>query len=144
MPQRESETHPVDWILNKIADVPAANPRHELSWRLITTDRLDSLGSDSSRGTSEIFTKPDHTGIVGEILDLIHHFQNQSDQGVREKLIEIANVALELWSALRKDSCQVEFDFDPSTDNQREWYYVGEEWTSVPMVTNSLSEISIA
>ena len=114
----------MDSILDTISDIPAANSSQELSWRLTTVDKLDRLSSYSHSATATVSTKPNQGDIVEEIWDILHHFQSPSDQQLAAKLSEIAKVTIRLWSALRKDSCQVNFEYDPLTDDRQKWDFV--------------------
>ena len=131
----------MDSILDTISNVPAANSSQELSWRLTTVDKLDRLGSYSPSTTATISTEPDQGHIVEEIWDQLHHFQSPSDQRLDAKLSEIASITIRLWSALRKDSCQVDFDYDPSTGYRQEWDFVDDVATNGYVAANSPSGI---
>ncbi|KAI4220864.1 MAG: hypothetical protein L6R40_008664 [Gallowayella cf. fulva] len=98
--ERKSGTQPMDSILDTISNIPAATSSQELSWRLTTVDRLDRLGSHDPSAPTEISTEP-----------------RPSNQRLRAKLTEITSMAIKLWSALRKDSCRVDFNYDPSADD---------------------------
>ncbi len=134
----------MDWILDSISKVPAANSSQELSWRLTTVDKLDRLGSYSPSATASIATEPNHDAISKEIWDQLRHFRKPSDQQLSAKLSEIASIAIRLWSALRKDNCQVDFDYEPSTGNRQEWDFVDDVVTSNAETANSPSEIPVA
>lgn len=113
--EHKSRTQPMDSILDTISNIPAATSSQELSWRLTTVDKLDRLGSYSSSAPTDVSTEPSHGDIIEEILDLLHYFRSPTDQGLRTKLTEITTMAIKLWSAFRKDTCRVDFDYDPST-----------------------------
>lgn len=81
---------------------------------------------------------------MDEILDVLHHFQNPSDQRLRTKLAEITSMAVSIWSALRKDNCQVEFDYEPTTSGREEWDFVDDVATSGSIAADSPSEIPLA
>ena len=134
----------MDSILDAISSVPAATSSQELSWRLTTVDKLNRLGSHGPSAPTDISTEPSLGGIIDEILDLLHHFQSPTDQGLRAKLTEIISIAIELWSALRKDSCRVDFDYDPSTGGWQECDFVDDLATNGSMAANSPSEIPVA
>lgn len=131
-------------ILDTISNVPAANSSQDLSWRLTTIDKLDRIGSYSSSVTATISTEPDQGDIVMKISDQLHHFQRPSDQGLDVKLSEIASIAIRIWRALRKDSCQTNFDYNPSTDYQQEWGFVDDVVTSSAESATLSSEIAVA
>lgn len=124
------EMQSVDWILYAISNVPAATSSQELSWRLTTVDKLDRLASNSPSAAATIATEPNQDAISKEILDQLCHFRNPSDQQLSAKVSEIASIAITLWSALRKDSCQVHFDDDPSTGDRQEWDLIEDVATS--------------
>ena len=73
-----------------------------------------TLSEDNVR-SHYISTEPSQSNIIEGILDVLHHFQGPTDQQLRVRLTEITSMAIKLWSALRKDSCQVDFVYDPST-----------------------------
>ena len=110
----------MDSILDTISNVPATNSSQELSWRLMTVDKLDRLGSYSPSATATISSEPGQGDIVEEIWDRLHRFQSPSDQLLDAKISEIASITIRLWSALRKDGCQVDFDYNPSTGEWQE------------------------
>ena len=104
----------MDSILDTISNVPAANSSQELSWRLTIVDKLDHLSSHSPLTTATISIKPDQGNIVKEIWDQLYHFQSSPNQQLDTKLLEITSITIKLWDALRKDSCQVDFEYNPS------------------------------
>ncbi len=53
-------------------------------------------------------------------------------------------MAIKLWSALRKDSCRIDFDYDPSTGNRQEWGFVDYAAANSPKAVNSPSDIPMA
>lgn len=134
----------MDSILDTISDVPAATSSQELSWRLTTVDKLDRLGSHGPSTPTDVSTEPSQSDIIEEILDLLHYFQSPTDQGLRAKLTEITSMAIKLWSALRKDSCWVGFDYDPSTGDWQELDFVDDVATSGSMAANSPNDIPVA
>jgi len=83
------------------------------SARLTTVDKLDRLTSHGPSATTDISTKPSQSNIIEGIVALLHYFQGPTDQQLRVRLTEITSVAVKLWSALRKDSYQVDFVYDP-------------------------------
>ena len=105
----------MDSILDTIFNISAATSSQDLFWRLTTVDKLNRLGSYGSSATTDISTEPSQSNIIEGILNVLHHFQGPTDQQLRVRLTEITSVAIKLWSALRKDSCQVDFVYDPST-----------------------------
>ncbi|KAL8702671.1 MAG: hypothetical protein Q9201_004157 [Fulgogasparrea decipioides] len=135
--ERKSGTQPIDAILDTISNIPAATSSQELSWRLTTVDKLDRLSSYNPSAPTEISTEPRQDDIIDEILGLLHYFQSPTDQRLRAKLTEIISMAIKLWRALRKDSCRVEFDYDPSTGDWQECIF-GEG-----VAANSPSEIPV-
>ncbi len=139
--ERNSGTQPIDSILDTISHVPAATSSQELSWRLTTVDKLDRLTSHGPSGTTDISTEPGQSNIIEEIVALLHYFQGPTDQQLRVRLTEITSVAVKLWSALRKDSCQVDFVYDPSTGDWQGWDLVDDVATNDSMAANSYSEI---
>lgn len=142
--ERKSETQSIDVILDTISNIPAATSSQELSWRLTTVDRLDRLGSHDPSAPTEISTEPRQDNIIDEILGLFHYFQSPTDQRLRAKLAEITSIAIKLWSALRKDSCRVDFNHDPSTGDWQERVFVDDVATNGSIAANSPSEISVA
>ena len=140
--KHRSGTQTMDSILGTISNVPAANSSQELSWRLTTVDKLDRLSSYSPSTTATISTEPDQGDMVKEIWDQLHHFQSPSDRQLDAKLLEIANITIRLWGALRKDSCRVDFDYTPSTGGDRqEWDFVDDVTTNGNVAANSSSGI---
>ena len=142
--EHRSRTQTIDSILDTISNVPAANPSQELSWRLTTVDKLDRLRSYSPSATATVSTEPNQRAIVEEILDQLHYFQSPSDQRLHAKLSEIASMTIRLWSALRKDSCRVNFDYDPSTGDRQEWAFVDDVAANSSSVVNLPSEVPAA
>ncbi|KAI4231063.1 MAG: hypothetical protein L6R40_007854 [Gallowayella cf. fulva] len=142
--ERKSGTQPMDSILDTISNIPAATSSQELSWRLTTVDRLDRLGSHDPSAPTEISTEPRQEDVIDEILGTLHYFQSPSDQLLRAKLTEITSMAIKLWSALRKDSCRVDFNYDPSTGDWQQWAFVDAVTTNGSMAANSPSEIPVA
>ena len=107
-------------------------------------DKLDRLDSHSPSAITDVSTEPNQSDIIEEILDLLHYFQSQTDQRLRAKLTKITNMAIKLWGALRKDSCRVDFDYDPSTGDWQEWDFVDDNATNGSLVVNSPSDIPVA
>ena len=68
-------------------------------------------------------------------------FQSSSDQQLGAKLSEIADIAIRLWSALRKDSCKIDFDYDPSIDDRQECGFVDDVMTNSAKAAIAPSEI---
>ena len=133
----------MDSILDTISNVPAATPSQELSWRLTTVDKLNRLRSHGPSAPTDVSTEPSQGHIIDEILDLLHYFQSPTNQGLRAKLTEIISMAIKLWSALRKDSCRVDFDYDPSTGDWQECDFVDDVATNGSMAANSPSKIPV-
>lgn len=142
--ERKSRTQPMDSILNTISNVPAVTSSQDLSWRLTTVDKLDLVGSHSPSATTNISTEPNQCEIVEEIWDHLHYFQSKSDQTLNAKLSEIASMTIKLWGALRKDSCRVDFDYDPSTGDRQEWEFIDDVSMSSFKAADSPSEIPVA
>lgn len=134
----------MDSILDTISTIPAATSSQELSWRLTTVDKLDHLGSHDPSTPTEISTEPRQDHIIDEILSLLDYFRSPTDQRLRAKLTEITSMAIKLWRALRKDSCRVDFDYDPSTGDWQEWVFVEDVTTNGSIAANSPSEIPVA
>ena len=134
----------MDSILDTISNIPAATSSQELSWRLTTVDRLNRLGSHDPSAPTEISTEPRQEDVIDEILGLLHYFQSPSDQCLRAKLTEITSMAIKLWSALRKDSCRVDFNYDPSTGDWQEFPFIDNVTTNGSIAANSPSEIPVA
>ena len=134
-----SGTQTMDSILDTISNVPPTNLSRELSWRLTTVDKLDRLGSSSPSATATISTEPYQGDIVDGIWDQLYHFQSPSDQQLDAKISEIASITIRLWSALRKDSCQVDFDYNPSTGDRQGWDFVDDVATNGYVAANSPS-----
>ena len=121
--ERKSGIQPMDLILDTISNVPAATSSQELSWRLTTVDKLDRLGSYGPLVTTDVSTEPtllSQDSIMDEILNVLHSLRSPTDQRLRGKLAEIISMAIKLWGALRKDSCRVDFDYDPSSGDWQE------------------------
>lgn len=135
----------MDSILDAISNVPAATSSQELSWQLTTVDKLDRLGSHGPSAPTSVSTEPSQDDIMDEILDLLHHFQSPTDQQLRVKLTEITSLAIKLWSALRKDNCRVDYDYDPSSiGHWQEWNMVDDVATNNSMAATSPSDIPAA
>ena len=134
----------MDSILDTISNVPAANSSQQLSWRLTTVDKLDRLGSHSLSTTATISTEPDQTNIVKEIWDQLHHFQSPSNQQLNAKLSEIASITIRLWSTLRKDNCQINFEYSPSTGDWQGWDFVDDVVTNDSVAATSPSGLPSA
>ena len=141
--RHKSGMQPEDWILDQISNVPAVNSSQQLSWRLTTVEKLDRLGSCSSSATATVATEPDQGAIVKEMWNQLHHFQSPSDEQLDAILSDIASIAIWLWSALRKDSCQVDFDYDPSAGDQQEWGFVDDVVTSSAKAANSRGKMPV-
>lgn len=135
----------MDFILDAISNVPLANPSQELSWRLSTIDKLDHLDSHTHARASNISTKPNEGGITQAILRELRYLQTPSEHRLSAKLTAIAKQAIQLWSALRRDSCRVSWDYDLSTDDRQKWdiaHY--QEATNNPDGANPPSENIVA
>lgn len=109
----------MDFILDAISKKTPINSSQDLFWRLATIEKLDWLGSCDH---PVISTMPDVEGIVQAILEQLHYFRNPGEQQLYHKLIEIFGLAVQLWKALRRDNCRVDFDYRPSLT----------DWTFVP------------
>ena len=133
----------MDSILNTLSNVPAANPSQELSWRSTTIDKLDRLGHHGPLGTPNVSTGPDERDIVQAILGNLRHFPSPNEHRLRAKLTEVASLTTELWSALRKDCCRVNFSYEPSTDDGQEWDFVKYVATNSPNTVGSPTEIPV-
>lgn len=138
--QRISEKQPIDWILDTISSVPAVTSSQDLSWRLLTVEKLDRLGSQSTSVNTMIATVPDQSHIVEDIWQILQYLQSPTDERVRAQLSEIANITIKLWRAIRKDNCRIEFDHSPSKLNHHDWNFVGDMVTKGPETTNPPSE----
>ena len=114
----------MDSFLDTLSNVTGANSSQDLSWRLLTVDKLDRVGSLNSSMIPIVSTKPNENDIRQNILRELHHFQGSSDHRLQNKLAEIAEIATTLWSALRKDSCRIEIDFEPSVGDRNSWDFV--------------------
>lgn len=130
----------MDFILDAISNVPLPNPSQELSWRLTTIDKLDQLDSHSHAKVSNISTKPNEGGISQAILRELRYLHNPSEHTLSTKLTAIAKQVIKLWSALRRDSCGVHWDYDLSTDNRQGWDVVHYQATDSPDAVNSPSK----
>ncbi|KAI4259877.1 MAG: hypothetical protein LQ352_000527 [Teloschistes flavicans] len=135
----KSEMKPIDTILDTISNIPAATLSQELSWRLTTVEKLDRLGSCNPTVPTEISTEPRRDDVVNDILGLLNYFQSPTDQRLRAKLTTITDMAIKLWSALRRDSCQIDFDYDPSRGGWQECIFDDDV-----AAANSPSEIPVA
>lgn len=76
-------------------------------------------------------------------MNLLHYFQDPTDQQLSAKLSEIMSMAMKLWSALRKDSCRVDFDYDTSTGDWQECDFVDDVITNRSRATILRNEISV-
>ena len=135
-----SRLQSIDFILNAISEIQPVNPSQELSWQMTTIDKLDRLNPHGHSGTSNISTKPDELDIVQAILGKLRYFQNPSELQLRAKLTAIANLAVTIWSALRRDSCRIHWDYEPSTDDRQKWDFVHYQPANSPDAVNSPSE----
>lgn len=142
--QLKSAIQPMDSILHIISNVPAETSSQDLSWQLTTVGKLDRLGSESPLAPNNISTEPNQDDIIEEILDLLDYFRSPSDQGLRAKLMEITNMAIKLWRALRKDDCRVKFNYDPSTVDLQEWDLVDDMARTGMLAADPPGEIPVA
>ena len=134
---RKPDIQPMDSILDAISKVPAATLGQELSWRLTTVDKLDHLSSHGPSAISNVTTEPSQDVIVDEILDVLHYLRSSASERLSAKLAEITRMVIKLWSALRKDSCRVHFDYDPSTGDWPQWDFDEAVATNDSMAVNS-------
>ena len=141
--ERKSDIQPMDSILDTISNVPAATSSQELSWRLTTVHKLDHLGSHGPSATSTISAEPSQDGIIHETLDVLHYLRSPDSQRLPAKLAEIASMVFRLWSALRKDSCRVNFNYDPSTGDWQKWDFVEDLPTNDSMAAKLPNEIPV-
>ena len=141
--ERKSDIQPMASILDTISNVPAATSSQDLSWRLTTVHKLDGLGSHAPSATSTVSTEPSQDGIVDETLHVLHYLRSSAGERLPAKLAEIASVVIRLWSALRKDSCQIDFGFDPSTGDWQEWDFVEDVPTNDSIAANLPHEIPV-
>ena len=139
--QRISKKQPIDWILDTISSVPGVTSSQDLSWRLITVEKLDRLGSQRTSERTTIATVPDQGHIVEGFWESLRYLQSPADERVRAQLAEIANIAIKLWRALRKDNCRIQFDHSPSKLGHPDWSFVGDMVTKGSEATNPPSEI---
>ena len=139
--ERKSDIQPMDSILDTISNVPAATSSQDLAWRLTTVYKLDHLSSHASSATSTVSTEPSQAGIVAQILDVLDPLRSSASERLPAKLAEIASIVVKLWSALRKDSCRIEFDYDPSTGNWQEWDFGEDAAINNSMAANLPKEI---
>lgn len=130
----------MDFILDAISEIQPANPSQELSWQLTTIDKLDRLDPHGHSGISNISTKPDELDMVQTILGKLRYFQNPSEHRLRAKLTAIANLAIKIWSALRRDSCRIHLDYEPSIDDRQKWDFIHYQSANSPDAVNSPSE----
>ena len=141
--ERKSDIQPMDSILDAISNIPAATSRQDLSWRLTTVDKLDHLGSHAPSATSNVSTKPSQDRIVDEILDVLQYLRSSASEQLPAKLAEITSMVIKLWSALRRDSCRVDFDYDPSTGDWPQWDFVEDVATNDSMAANSPNKLPV-
>ena len=114
---------PVNYILDMMASIPAQTTRQELSWQLTTVEKLDHLESaDSSSAPIKVYSWPTVERIVKAMVDKLHYFQALSGDRMQSNLTEIANTAIDLWRALRRDSCRIVVNDEPSNDTD------GQKW----------------
>lgn len=137
----QSAMQPMDSILDILSNVPAATSSQQLSWQLTTIDKLDRLKSHSPSTPLNISTEPDQDSIIKEIMNLLHYFQDPTDQQLSAKLSEAVSMAVKLWSALRKDSCRVDFDYDTSIGDWQECDFVHDMTTNRSRATILRNEI---
>jgi hypothetical protein len=130
-----NRAHDMIMIMRTFAILRSCQPLRRFS--PIGYDHLDPHGHS---GTSNISTKPDELDIVQAILGKLRYFQNPSEHRLRAKLTAIANLAIMIRSALRRDSCRVHLDYGPSTDDRQRWDFVHYQPANSPDAVNSPSE----
>lgn len=135
---------PIDSILETLSNVHAANPSQEVFWQSTTIDKLDRLGDHGPLRIFNFSTEPDERDIVQAIWGKLRQFSRPNEHRLQAKLTEIASLTVELWSALRKDSCRVNFSYEPSTESGQEWDFVTYDATGSPKIIGSPTEISVA
>lgn len=138
--KHSAELQTMNFILNAISEIQLANSSQELFWQLTTIDKLDHLDSHDHFKTFNISTKSDELDIVQAILSKLRYFQNPSEHRLRVKLTAIANLTIMIWSALRRDSCRVHLNYEPSTDDRQRWDFVHYQPANSSNVVNSPSE----
>lgn len=141
--ERKSRIQPMDSILDAISNVSATTLSQEVSWQLITVDKLDRLNSYGPSATTDVFTEPSQDSIIDEILDVLHNLRSPIDQRLRVKLTEIISMTIKLWVALRKNSCRIDFDYDPSTGDWQKWDFIDDVATNGFMAADPPSEIPV-
>ena len=127
--KRGSGSHPPDRILDTLSNVTGRSVKQERAWRLATVEKLDRIRTQGENSTKSISTMPDQADIVQAIEEQLHYFQNPADQRLHSRLTEIAKHAIKLWSALRKDSCQLHFGYDPGAKQSSEWPFIDHQAT---------------
>ncbi|PGH00439.1 hypothetical protein AJ79_08212 [Helicocarpus griseus UAMH5409] len=105
-------------ILNMISST--LKPDDEKVWRGMTVKALDKLPQFCNKTrVIEQMTQ----GIVEKLQPL----WGANGLEIREKVSEIVEKALEIWSLRRKDSCKITINSKPGPKNDRTW----EEWPAV-------------
>ena len=123
--EQKSGREPMDSILDAISMVPAATSSQDLSWRLTTVYKLDHISQHAASALpTAVSTEPDERDMRQAILDKLHYFHNPSERQLHPKLAEMVGVAVKLWSAIRKDNCQIDIDNAPSTGDGKNWEFV--------------------
>ena len=138
--KHESGKKHIDSILDTLSNVPAANPSQNLSWRITTIDKLDRLNPHGSPTTSSLSTRPDERNLTQAIFDKLHYFQGPSEHRLLNELTEIGHLATNLWCALRRDNCRVNFDYEPPTGERQGWQFVDYAATKSLNTGNANSE----
>lgn len=120
---RGSISHSPDRILDILSNVQGQSSKQDMAWRLATVEKLDRIGTECETVARSFSTLPDQADIVQAIMDQLHYFQSPADQELHHKLTQIADRAVKLWSALRRDSCRLHFGYDPGID-QAGWTFI--------------------
>lgn len=119
--EHQARVQAIDTLLDAISENHPTNCSQELTWHLTTVDKLDRLSSYNRSAASSISTKPEEPMIVQAILSQLQYLRNPDQQQAQVKLRAIAKQAIDLWSAIRKDRCKINFDYSPSTSD---WDFV--------------------
>jgi hypothetical protein len=98
-----------DPSLEALCRQPHNNTQHELIWKLVTVNKLDSR-CEADNGIPP--TNQARKNAVLKALDpVLKRFQPTDE--LTSPLEELASIVVELWSALRQDRRQLHFDFAP-------------------------------
>lgn len=118
-----------DRILEMMSEIKPAVPDLELSWKLITIEKLDQLSSRTSQSSgSRLSTKPDHSDFVQDLNGVLCCLQHSDQRLLQTRLEKIAHLAISIWEALRRDNCKLDVDYTLASLAAEEWEFVSYEY----------------